>query len=130
MRGLGLRSLGGWSLRKTGAYRALVVFRDPDPGNQAARGGPGNQRLPLTLLSRLPITAASRTEWFRSSRGRKIRRQHGECRRDDKVVMAASCLQPKLASRARLEDELGKLPAQEVAGTSPVPGTGSGKSPR
>ena len=29
--------------------------------------------------------------------------------------MAASGLQPKLASRARLEDELGKLPAQQIA---------------
>ena len=38
--GLGLRSLGGWSLRKTGAYRALVVFRGSgSTKNQAARGG-------------------------------------------------------------------------------------------
>ena len=46
---------------------------------------------------------------------RKIRRQHGERRRDDEVVMAASRLQSEPASRARLEDELSKLPAQKLA---------------
>ena len=45
----------------------------------------------------------------------QIRRQHGERRRDDEVVMAASRLQPEPASRARLEDELSKLPAQKLA---------------
>jgi len=44
--------------------------------------------------------------------GRKICRQHGQRRRDDEVVMAASRLQPKLASRARPENELSKLVAQ------------------
>ena len=52
VRGLGLRGLDGWSLRKTGAYRALVIpLRSGSTGNQAARGGPGNKRLPLMLLS-------------------------------------------------------------------------------
>src|SRR5215207_1319006 len=47
--------------------------------------------------------------------GCEICRQRGERRRDDKVVMAASRLQPEPALRARLEDELSKLPAQKLA---------------
>ena len=39
----------------------------------------------------------------------EIRCEHGERRCDDEIVMAASRLQPELASRARLEDELRKL---------------------
>ena len=45
----------------------------------------------------------------------EVRRQYGERRCDDKVVMAASRLQAEPASRARLEDELSKLFAQEIA---------------
>ena len=45
----------------------------------------------------------------------EVRCQHGERRCDDKVVMAASRLQAELASCARLEDELSKLPAQQIA---------------
>ena len=47
--------------------------------------------------------------------GREIRRQHGQRRRDDEVVMAARRLQAEPASRARLEDELTQLPAQKLA---------------
>jgi hypothetical protein len=47
--------------------------------------------------------------------GREISRKDGERGRDDEVVMSASGLQPKLASRARPEDELSKLPAQKLA---------------
>ena len=56
-----------------------------------------------------------RAKSFRSSRDRKIRRQHGERRCDDQIVMAASRLQAEPASLARLEDELSKLVAQEIA---------------
>ena len=35
--------------------------------------------------------------------------------RDDKVVVAASRLQPEPASRSRLEDELSEFPAQKLA---------------
>ena len=42
-------------------------------------------------------------------------RQHSERRRDDKVVMAASRLQSEPALGARLEHELSKLPAQQLA---------------
>ena len=53
--------------------------------------------------------------WYQSNvEGREIRCEHGKRRRDDKVVMAASRLQPHPASRARLEDELSKLPAQKL----------------
>ena len=45
----------------------------------------------------------------------EIRSYDCERRRDDKVVMAASGLQPKLALRARLECELRKLFAQQIA---------------
>ena len=44
-----------------------------------------------------------------------IRCEHGERRCDDEVVMAASRLQSEPASRARLEDELSKLSAQQIA---------------
>jgi len=47
--------------------------------------------------------------------GREISRKDGQGGRDDKVVVAASRLQTELASRARLEDELSKLFAQEIA---------------
>ena len=45
----------------------------------------------------------------------QIRRQHGERRCDDEVIMAASRLQSQPAACARLEDELSKLPAQKFA---------------
>ena len=45
----------------------------------------------------------------------EVGREHGERRGDNKVVMAASRLQAEPASRARLEDELRKLLAQEIA---------------
>ena len=45
----------------------------------------------------------------------QISRKDGERGRDDKVVMAASRLQSEPASRARLENELSKLPAQKLA---------------
>ena len=47
--------------------------------------------------------------------GGEIRCEYGERGRDDKVVVAASRLQTEPASRARLEDELSKLPAQQIA---------------
>ena len=47
--------------------------------------------------------------------GGEIRCEYGECGRDDKVVVAASRLQTEPASRARLEEELSKLPAQQIA---------------
>ncbi len=46
---------------------------------------------------------------------RKIRCKYGERRCDDEIVMAASRLQTELASRDRLEDELRKLLAQQIA---------------
>ena len=46
---------------------------------------------------------------------RRIRRQHGERGRDDKVIMAASRLQTELASRAGLEYEAFKLAPQKLA---------------
>ena len=45
----------------------------------------------------------------------QIRSDDCECCCDDKVVVAASRLQSELASRARFEDELSKLFAQEIA---------------
>ena len=47
--------------------------------------------------------------------GREIRRQHGERRRDDEVVMAASRLNPEPAACARLEHEAFKLVPQQLA---------------
>src|SRR3954468_6373059 len=52
---------------------------------------------------------------LRSGQPRKVRRQHGECRCDDQVVMAASRFQTDMASRARLEHELSKLFTQQIA---------------
>ena len=49
---------------------------------------------------------------------REVRCQHGERRCDDEVVMALGSLQSEPASLARLEDELSKLFAQEVAAGS------------
>ena len=46
--------------------------------------------------------------------GREIRCEHGKCRRGHQVVMAASRLQTEPSLRARLEDELSKLPAQKL----------------
>ena len=45
---------------------------------------------------------------------RKIRRQHGERGRDDKVVMAVSRLQSHPATHTRLENELTQFTAQKL----------------
>ena len=41
--------------------------------------------------------------------------EYGQCRRDDKVIMAASRLQTELASCSRLECKLSKTPAQKLS---------------
>ena len=80
----------------------------------------------LTVLGHMSVHDCPRSSYLRMStangfgirsnvEGRKICRQHGERRRDNKVVMAASRLQSEAASRARLEDELTQLPAQKLA---------------
>jgi hypothetical protein len=57
--------------------------------------------------------------WFQSiTAGRKIRGQHGECRRDDEIVMAAGRLQSEPAAHARLEDKLTQLAPQKFVAWS------------
>jgi hypothetical protein len=80
----------------------------------------------LTVLGHISVHDCPRSTYHRMStangfgirsnvEGREISRKDGERGPDDEVVMAATCLQPKLASRARLEDVLNKLPAQKLA---------------
>ena len=79
----------------------------------------------LTVLGHISVHDCPRSSYLRMStangfgirsnvEGRKICRQHGERRRDNKVVMAASRLQMEPASRARLENELTQFAAQKL----------------
>ena len=54
----------------------------------------------------LAVSITDRWALLRFGQRSQICRQHGERRRDDKIVMVASRLQSEPASRAGLEDEL------------------------